>query len=242
MSAVSMAEYLVLKAAGQDQVLHDSKYSQTIIRAAYAAPRRAFRDYNIDPLRPISVLNKVKDSLLAKSVDPRLTVRQQDRHLKDSELIDLFLLREQALGLRNLPLSKMPKLRSIDVEGVSLSVQPDFLIETPTGKIGSLILRVTKAPDPDACKRAATKEDRGEHRRELARYLIAMQEMVLNAQPQWSGKVDRNLIFVSDIRLGEQIATGRDHAARLREISAAARQIKRQWDSIPASPRLHAKD
>lgn len=242
MSAVSMAEYLVLKAAGQDQVLHDSRYAQTTIRSAYAAPRRAFRAYNTDPLRPISTLHKVKNSLLTKSVDPKLTAKQQDRHLRDTELIDLFLLREQALGLRNLPLSKMPKLDSIDIEGVALSIQPDFLIETPNGKIGSLILRVTKAPDPDACKRTATKEERGEHRRELARYLIAMQEMALSAQPQWNGKVDRSLIFVSDVRLGEQIVTAKDHAARLREISAAARQVKRQWNSIPPNPRLFAKE
>lgn len=241
MSAVALAEYLVLKAEGQDEILHNSRFSQTNIRAAYAPARHAFRAYNSDPLRPISALNKVKEALHAKSVDPALTTRQQAVHMRSIELIDLFILREQALGLRGLPLSKMPRVPPITIEQVDISIQPDFLIAPPSGKIGSLTLRVTKAPDPDACKRDATKAERGEHRRELARYLVAMQEVLLNSRSEWSGRVDRELIFVSDVRLGERIGAASDHTARMREITAACRQIKRQWSEIQPHPRIYAK-
>ncbi len=242
MTAVALAEYLVLKADGQDEVLHNSRFSQTNIRAAYATARHAFRAYNSDPLRPIATLNKAKDSLSKKASDPTLTPRQQARHLRDIELIDLFILREQALGTRGMPLSKMPRLAPVEIEGVSVSIQPDFLIDPPSGKIGSLILRVTKSPDPDACKRDATKAERGEHRREIARYMVAMQEVLLLGQEQWKGRVDRDLIFVSDVRLGERIGAGADHTARMREIAAACRQIKTLWADVKPSPRIFAKD
>ena len=242
MTAVALAEYLVLKADGQDEVLHNSRFSQTNIRAAYASARHAFRAYNADPLRPIAILNKVKDSLDKKANDPSLTPRQQARHSRDIELIDLFILREQSLGVRGLPLSKMPRLAPVEIAGVSVSIQPDFLIAPPSGKIGSLILRVTKAPDPDACKRDATKAERGEHRREIARYMVAMQEVLLLGQEQWRGRVDRDLIFVSDVRLGERIGAGTDHTARMREIEAACRQIKTLWAEVKPNPRIHLKD
>jgi hypothetical protein len=241
MTALALAEYLVLRADGQDEVLHNSRFAQTNIRAAYAAARHAFRAYNSDPLRPIATLNKAKESLAKKAADPNLTPRQQARHLRDIELIDLFILREQALGLRGLPLSRMPKLPPVPIEGVDVSIQPDFLINPPSGKIGSLMLRVTKAPDPDACKRDATRAERGEHRREIARYMVAMQEVLLNRQDNYRGKVDRELIFVSDVRLNERIGAGSDHTARMREIEAACRQVRTLWGSIKAQPRIYDK-
>lgn len=241
MTAVALAEYLVLKAEGQGEVLHNSRFSQTNIRAAYAAARHAFRAYNSDPLRPISTLNKVKDALGRKAVDPDLTPRQQAVHSREIELIDLFILREQAIGLRGLPLSRMKKLPPLTLEGVTVSIQPDFLIDPPSGKIGSLILRVTKAPDPDACKRDATRAERGEHRREIGRYLIALQEVLLNAQDEWRGRVDRDLIFVSDVRLGERIGAGADHTARMREVEAACRQIRTLWGDVKPKASIFEK-
>ncbi|MGQ3016331.1 hypothetical protein [Phenylobacterium sp.] len=242
MSAVSLAEFLILKADPQADVLHNSRYSQTNIRAAYASARHGLRLYNLDPRRPIGPLNKVKDTLLRKAENPDLKKRARTSYLRSAELIDLFLLRENALGLRALPLAKAPRFEPLDVAGLELSIQPDFMVEPPNGRIGAAILRVTKAPDPDDCRRQSTKDERGEHRREMARYLVAMLEMLLNSQPAFRGRVDRSLIFVSDVRLGEKIGAGPGHDGLLRDIEAGCRQVVSLWSDVKPRPSILKKD
>ncbi len=77
-----------------------------------------------------------------------------------------------------------------------------------------------------------TKRSRMEHRRELARYMIAMFHMLLDAKTGEYGTPDLALSFVADVRLGERIGAGTDHTARVRKIRAACRQIDKLWDTI----------
>src|SRR5208282_2765543 len=46
------------------------------------------------------------------------------------------------------------------------------------------------------------------------------------------GTPDRDLCFVADLRLGETVRAGGDHAARLRTIQAACGQIANLWPTI----------
>src|SRR5438067_1331316 len=60
----------------------------------------------------------------------------------------------------------------------AVSVQPDLLIE-PTAldgvrRVGGLMFRPQKAPDPEACRLDETRRQRGEHRREMARYMAVL--------------------------------------------------------------------
>jgi hypothetical protein len=242
MTAVSLAEYLILRAEPQAMVLHNSRYSQTNIRAAYASARHALRLYNTDPLRRVEALNKVKRGLTERAENPSLKPRARTMLLRSAELIDLFLTRENAMGLRALPLIRAPKFEPLMIGGVAVSIQPDFLVEPPIGgRIGAAFLRVTKAPDPDAVRLQAKKEERGEHRRDMARYMLAMLELLLGAHPGYVNRVDRGLLFVSDVRLGERIGPGPDHTARLADIEAACRQIASQWDGIAPHPSIWKK-
>lgn len=238
---MALAEYLILKSDPQATVLHNSRYSQTNIRAAYSTARHGLRAYNVDPLRPIGTLNKVKEALHRKASDPSLKPSAQAKHLRSIELIDLFLTRENAIGLRGLPLAKARKFVPLQINGMTLSIQPDFMVEPPDGRIGAAILRVTKAPDPDACRLESTKRERGDHRREMGRYMVAMLELLLRSQPEYEGRVDRNLIFVSDVRLGERIGAGSDHGARLRDISAACEQVAGLWSTVKPRPSIYKK-
>jgi len=230
MTAVALAEFLILKADPQATVLHNSRYSQTNIRAAYAQARAGFRAYNTDPLRRVAGLNKVKENLLRKAADVDLKPRQRTILQNSVELIDLFQIRENALGLRALPLTKARTFAPLMIAGVELSVQPDFMVEP-----------VTKAPDPDACRLDATKQQRGDHRREMGRYLVAMLEVLLAAQPEMRARLDRDLIFVSDIRLGERIGAGGDHTSRIRDIEAACQQVAALWDGVKPRPAIMLK-
>ena len=95
------------------------------------------------------------------------------------------------------------------IAGIALSVQPDLLIRSAGAdgkpRIGAAIFSLAKAPDPIGCRLEETRKSRGDHRREMARYMVAMLEMLLDAHADEFGKADRALCFVADIRLGERI-------------------------------------
>jgi hypothetical protein len=232
MSATALAEYLILHADGQQTILHDSRFSTTPIVTANADAMRALRAYNSDLRRDKSALNMVKEALNARWMDPTVRPKIRDEARRCIEAIELFERHEQALGMRGMSLQSPPRFDAITVEGVTLSIRPDFVVKGPDRRVGAGILRVAKAPDPDACKLEETRRKRGDHRREMARYLVAMLQMLLEAQQGAFGTPDRDLCFVADVRLGERIGPADDHSARLRQIRGACNQIVRLWPTI----------
>lgn len=129
----------------------------------------------------------------------------RDEAMRCVEIIELFERQENALGMRKMSLSEPPDFDSIEIEGVMVSIQPDFLVHGPDRRVGAAMLRVAKAPDPAACKTEDGKDRRGHTRRELARYLVAEMQLLLEAQGGRLGTPDRDLCFVADVRLGERI-------------------------------------
>jgi len=94
------------------------------------------------------------------------------KHFGCLEIIDIFERNENALGMRSMALSKPPAFDAIEIEGVIVSIRPDFIVGGGGGRnrVGAAILRVAKAPDPAGGKRPETRLKRGELRREMARY------------------------------------------------------------------------
>jgi hypothetical protein len=176
----------------------------------------------------------VKETLMAKANRIELKPKVREEALRCIEAIELFERAENAFGLRQLPLSEPPRFKAMDINGVALSVQPDFLIRTVERRprLGAVMLRLAKTPDPQACRLEETQRRRGEHRREMARYLNVMMEMVLEDQAPGQGAIDRDLIFVADIRLGERIETAGDHVARRRAVRSACGHIARLWGTV----------
>jgi hypothetical protein len=174
--------------------------------------------------------------------DGRLQVpKSRDEALRCIEAINLFQRHENALGMRSMALSEAHRFGPVDIEGVSVSIHPDFLVSGGRTRIGAAILRVAKAPDPDGCKLDETKRRRGEHRREMARYMVALLQMWLEAHDGSIGIPDRDLCFVADVRLGERIGPAPDHAIRLRDIKGACRQISKLWPTITPRPAILKK-
>jgi hypothetical protein len=232
MSATTLAEYLILQPDGQETILHDSRFSRPPIVTANADAMRALRAYNCDPRRDSSILDRVKKALTEKAARPDIRPKSRDEALRCIEAIVLFERHENALGLRRMALSEAPRFDPIDIEGVTVSIQPDFLVDGGSRRVGAGILRVAKAPDPDGCKLDETRRRRGDHRREMARYMVAMLQMLLEGQEGRIGIPERDLCFVADIRLGERIGPASDHTTRLRAIRAACRQIASLWPTI----------
>lgn len=236
MSATALAEYLILQPDGQENILHDSRFSRPPVVAANADALRALRAYNCDPKRDHSALDRVKAALMMKAADLAVKPKSRDESRRCAEAIELFLRNENILGTRALALRESPQFDAFDVEGVTLSVRPDFLVEGSGGRIGAGIIRVAKAPDPAACKLDETRKKRGDHRREMARYLVAMLQLLLENQGRDFGTVDRDLCFVADIRIPERVGPAPDHANRIRAIRGACRQIVTLWPSITPKP------
>lgn len=195
MSATALAEYLILHPDGQENILHDSRFSRPPVVSANADALRALRAYNCDPRRDHSALDRVKAALTLKAADPTFKPKTRDEARRCVEAIELFERHENALGMRPMALRESPQFGPLTLEGLELSIRPDFLVEGG-GRIGVGIIRVAKAPDPADCKMDETRRRRGDHRREMARYMVAMLQLLL--EDQGGGKVDRNLCFVAD--------------------------------------------
>jgi hypothetical protein len=239
MSAAALAEYLILRPAGQQNILHDSKYSRPPIISANGEAMRALRTYNRDPRRSQDTLLRVKDSLIIKAATPGIRPKAKDEALRCIEIIELFERNENALGLRSMALSEPPNFDAIEINGVMVSIHPDMIVGGGgRARVGAGILRVAKSPDPSGGKRAETKARRGEIRREMARYMVAMLQLLLDDQGSDLGVPDRDLCFVADVRLAERIGPAPDHTIRLRDIHGACTQISKLWSSIAPKPAL----
>lgn len=230
MSAVALAEYMISLPDAQERILHDSRFQSPSIVTANVDAMKALRAYNRDPKRSRVLLQTVKEALWTKSRDPSIRPRQQDEARRCFEAIELFERHENALGIRGLRLSQPPEMAPAEIEGVIVSVRPDFLVSGPKDRLGAGMIRVAKAPDPDDCRRDETRIKRGDHRREMARYLIALMQMQL--EQQGIGVVDPSIFFVADVRLGERITPGPDHTARINAVRGACSQIRRLWTGI----------
>lgn len=232
MSANALAQYLVLKPDGQETILHNAKYSRPPIVTANGDAIRGLRAYNCDPRRDIATLDRVKEALEAKARNSDLKPSQQEEARRCIEVIELFQRHENILGLRGMPLQECPRLAPLAIEGVTVSVKPHFLVRSADAKVGAGIIRVAKSPDPEACKREITRERRGEERRELNRYTVAMLQLLLEAQGEALGVPSRDACFVADIRSGERTDVAPDHTVRIRAVRAACSQISRYWPLI----------
>src|SRR5262249_7706622 len=147
-SATALAEYMILRPGGQQNILHDSKYSRPPIVTANGDAMRTLRAYNWDPKRPQEALLRVKRALTDKACGIDIKPKTKDEALRCVEIIELFERHENALGMRGMALSEPPDFDPIEIEGVTVSIQPDFLVAGGRDRIGAGILRVAKAPDP----------------------------------------------------------------------------------------------
>lgn len=202
---------------------------------------RALRAYNWDPKRPQDALLRVKKALTEKAAGVGIKPKTKDEALRCVEIIEMFERNENALGMRAMALSEPPDFEMLEIEGVMVSIHPDMLVSGARGRVGAAMLRVAKAPDPDACTKDETKQRRGQHRRELGRYMVALLQLLLDAQKGKLGTPDRDLCFVADVRLGERIGPATDHAVRLRDIQGACAQIGKLWPGIEPKPGLFKK-
>ena len=200
---------------------------------------RALRTYNRDPRRSQDSLLRVKESLTIKAATPGIRPKAKDEALRCIEIIELFERNENALGLRSMALSEPPNFDAIEINGVMVSIHPDMLVGGGgRTRVGAGILRVAKAPDPAEGKRPETKARRGEIRREMARYMVAMLQLLLDDQGGDLGVPDRDLCLVADVRLAERIGPAPDNANRLRDIRGACTQISKLWASVAPKPAL----
>ena len=232
MSAAALAEYLILKPDQQESILHDSRFATPMITTPYRAALEPIRAFCSDVHRDKTTLEKAKSFLNVRSADQSIRPKQREEALRCIETIDLFDRATNAFGLNALNASLAPRFNLMQIAGVALSVQPDLLINQQ-GKVGIVLFRAQKAPDPQACRLEETKRQRGDHRREMARYMLAMAQMLFEDQGATLGQFSRDHTFVADIRMGERIPfSTSDHAARVRAIKAACKQVSSLWSDI----------
>jgi hypothetical protein len=243
MSAAALAEYLIMKPDQQETVLHNSRFTSGLPVTPHQQAIRPIQAYCSDIRRPKSLLDAAKADLKRSSADHSIRPKGREESLRCLESIELFELAENAFGLNKLPLEMPPKFEVLQIQGVRVSVQPHLLARASSGKFGTVFFRPQKAPDPEDCRLEETRRTRGDHRREMARYMLALAKMAMDELGADLGSFEKSLSFVADIRLGERIDfSTTDNAARVRAIKAACKQIRTLWDDIEPRPSALAKD
>jgi hypothetical protein len=232
MSANALAMYMVASPDLQETILHDARYSRPPKVTANRDAISGLIAYNVDPLRDTATLEGVKAALSRKAAHAETMPRARDEAKRCIEAIERFQRHENALGMRGMPLSEPPRLDPLLIEGVALSIRPHVLMGADGGRIGAGIVRVAKSPDPDSCKLEHTRQRRGDERREMNRYTVAMLHLLMEAQSGALGTPDRSLCFVADVRLGERTNAAADHTARIRALRGACSQIAKLWPLI----------
>jgi hypothetical protein len=134
----------------------------------------------------------------------------------------------------------LTKFNSFNLNGTNVSVQLDLLVGgsfpvAVEGKIGAILVRPQKSPDPESFQGEETKERKRQYRREAARFMLVIAAMMLANSGVQRAQLDTKKFAVWDLRLKEAISYPSDAVSRQKQISAAASQISRLWPTVQPS-------
>lgn len=241
-TASALADYILSAPDQQDVVLHDERYSSAYATPKYSDARRLICAFSSGLRRDWSALEDGRAALVEKSNSTMFTPAQREEAARCAEVIELFTGASNAFGVKGLPLILPAKpFDALNISGTTVSIQPDLLVgltfPPETGKrMGLIFLRMQKRPDPEACKKDDTKAKRQDYRREMAKYMLVMGELLLRDLGLSTSQIDRERMAVWDMRLGEAIGFPSDRLSREKRIKAACGHIARLWASIQPKP------
>jgi hypothetical protein len=241
LSAAALAEYLIMKPDQQETVLHNARFASPPSIYPHSEALTPITAYCVDPARAKSTLLDAKIRLTSKAEDSSIRPKSREESLRCIETIELFEKSENSFALNSMKLSRGERFAPLAINGVSVSVQPNLIVSRIDANekawAGVVMFRPQKAPDPESCRLEETKRQRGEHRREMARYMLAIAKLAMDEHGRHLGEFDRGSSFVADIRMGERIDfSTSDHASR------ACKQIASLWDDIEPRTSVLAKD
>lgn len=214
--------------------------------SAYVSPKhsdalRIIRAFATDWSHMPGIIDGGVQALVEKAKNPAFTPSQREEAKRCVETVRLFQLASNAFGVNGLPLRDAPSFTPMTIEGAIVSVQPDLIVAhdfplDADDKLGLIFIRPQKRPDPDNCKKDETRESRKEYRMEVARYLLVLGWMQLRAEGIPDAQINKKLMRVWDIRMGESIGFPSDRVSRERRIKAACGQIARLWETVEPKP------
>ena len=237
-SAYGLAEYIIADPNRQETVLHDQRFQGKNVAPKHKAVRDAVEAYCTDIKRSPEKLMAVRKALIAKSESDGFDPGQRDEAARCVEGIDLFWNARQAFGADGLSLFAVPRLPAFDINGTTISLQPDLIVGSPYPpengqKFGVVLLRPQKSPDPESFQREETKAKKKEYRLEAARYLLVIAAMMFRNTGVPKSQLDLAKFMVWDLRLKEAVGFPSDWVSREKQVSAAAGQIARLWPTVP---------
>ena len=239
LSANALADLLVHGLSRFDTIVHDAKYMQSYVVSRYADAEKEICDYLARLDRTSRHLQPAFRRLTAK-VAEATTDAQRDRARDNVAVFEKFAEMEANLGFSGLAFHHPPKTAPLSIEGVLVTVDPNLLIHpldiSGETRVGGIILRLSKGVDPDAAKRKATKDERADRIREMARYTACLLAMQLETSFSHLGSVSPEHCIAVNARLKEVETLGSDRRSRFAEIRKTCRHVARNWNLIEPRP------
>lgn len=245
-TASSLAEFILAEPDRQDELLHNQRYKSGYVAPKHQQAMSVIRALCMDVRRDWTAFEAGRSALISKSNGSTFTPSQREEAARCVETLDLFRNHAQPFGVAGTSFFEGPPFNMLTVRDLPISVYADLSVGSSfpveAGKrVGLIFIRPQKLPDPGSCKTDEKKAERRAYRREILAYMLVLGDMMLRGNGVPDSSIDRKRFRGWDVRLGEEVQFPSDRVTRERRIEAAAGQIARLWETIPAKPADLAK-
>ncbi|MGD9683262.1 MAG: hypothetical protein AB7W16_19010 [Candidatus Obscuribacterales bacterium] len=223
LSVNKLGEYLEASARRRERILRDQKFPKEFITLYYRDAFEGIQNY-IDSEFDDAVLDAKYEELGER---PTTSVKQVKRISDCIHALESFQnLSESYLigaldGTRVIPAPNAPKEGAISLEGVEISLRPEFYLQRPTGKRlrskGLIKLYISR-------------------NQPLSKYtgqaIAALSQDYLSNLSTPEGKPSRDQIMVIDVFAESVFAAPKSTKRLMQDVEASCREITRLWDQI----------
>ena len=213
-SANKLGEYLVSPPTRRQAIIEHQKYPNAYAAAYYAPARDNLIDYIVGHIDRAQLLCRIEALVSAKHDS------DYQRHSSNgcAEAVLRFLDLEPTLDLQGMTAIHMLRHERLDINGVSVSVYPDIILQGQDTK---------GKPTQGAIKLHFPKTH--PHTPMSAQYVATMLRMHAKETMGARGRVREDACLVVDVFARQVVSAPRGYIRRWRDITAACEEIRRAW-------------
>ncbi|HSC19375.1 MAG TPA: hypothetical protein VLC74_10710 [Rhizomicrobium sp.] len=226
-SANELARFLVATDLGREGIIRNARWQGKVRVARYRVAKGAMCEFLTDNMHSHRIIGNAKNKLEGVLSDPEASAFKHEDARSSIVALDAFQRGWNAFGLGGLNFDGVPKLKTLEFEGVEISVQMDAVTkrESPSRPtlVGGVLLRMARG-DGETDGAAAKRREIGRNAAVLV-YLGAEQNLGK------LGTASPELCYSVDVQHGESHQAPKNYLAIVENMNAACRTIAALWDS-----------
>jgi len=238
-TVLDFGEYMAADPSPRETILRDMKYERIGRTLIYDRLRRAIPRFLTSPTRDSGILAECRADLVRRR-DSATSSQQAENLTYEIRALEAFENSLNALEMGGLNFELAAAARPLQVEGVSISVQPTAHIKVRSSRgvdlAGAVVIDTAKGPLPRTDK-ARAKLTNGMHHAAIMLHQYAVREF---SDPDPRPSADYCVIFHTNRQ--ERVTAPDPYRRIFRDIEAECRNIARAWPTIPEPVGFDPKD